>query len=283
MTWATPNGRTNSYELWFASSHDHGKTYYGPFRISSNGTQATSPWITAGDNGRVDIAFYGTNGTESPNTSTTDQWNVFLAQSLNAAAREPVFSVSQASDHVMHVGPICNVGILCAGGTRQLLDFFQVAVGPDGLANIAYADDGASNGPTHISYARQNGGPLALTKPVTVTCLAPVASVGVSPTQIQEGQTAVYTISIAQAQSTSIAIPFRMSGTAGEGPGMDYTLSPLPPVTIPAGQTSASVTLTSLAGDPRSTTSETAIMTLQPGTKYSLGTPNSATVTILQP
>jgi len=63
------------------------------------------------------------------------------------------------------------VGILCGTGTRQLLDFFQVAIGPDGLANIAYADDGASNGTTHISYARQNGGPLALANPSTVTCL----------------------------------------------------------------------------------------------------------------
>ena len=76
-----------------------------------------------------------------------------------------------------------------------------------------------------------------------------------------------------------------MSGTAGQGPGMDYTLSPFGKVTIPAGQTSAPVTLTSLAGDPEvpSQTSETAIMTLQPGKSYVLGTPSTATVTILEP
>ena len=71
----------------------------------------------------------------------------------------------------MHEGPICNVGILCGSGTRQLLDFFQVAIGPDGLANIAYADTGNSNGTSHVSYARQNSGPLALTSPSSVTCL----------------------------------------------------------------------------------------------------------------
>jgi len=283
VTWATPNARTNKYELWFASSHDHGKTYYGPFRISSNGTQATSPWIAAGDNGRVDIAFYGTNGTESPNTSTTDQWNVFIAQSLNAADREPVFTVSQASDHIMHVGPICNVGILCGGGTRQLLDFFQVAIGPDGLANIAYADDGASNGPTHVSYARQSGGPLALTKPVTVTCNALSITISASPIQIHEGASATYTVSASAAPSQPLTVLYSRSGTASST--SDYTLSgTLGKVTIPAGQTSASFTLHALSDTDEATepASETAIMTLQPGTGYALGTPSTATVTILR-
>ncbi len=170
-TWATPSGRTGLYDVWFASSRDHGATYYGPFKINPNGIQGNMPWIAAGDNGRVDIVYYGTTGTEDPTTSTTDAWNVFFAQSLNAADHEPVFTVSQASDHIMHVGPICNIGILCSGGTRQLLDFFQVAIGPDGLANIAYADTGAGNGGSHVSYARQNSGPLALTNPSAITCL----------------------------------------------------------------------------------------------------------------
>ncbi|HST30816.1 MAG TPA: sialidase family protein [Chthoniobacterales bacterium] len=170
-TWATPNSRNGLYDVWFASSHDHGQTYYGPFKINPTGIQGNMPWITAGDNGRVEIVFYGTNGTEDPTTSTTDQWNVFFAQSLNAGSREPVFTVSQASDHVMHTGPICNVGILCGSNTRQLLDFFQVAIGPDGLANIMYADTGNGNGTSHVSYARQITGPLALNNPSAVTCL----------------------------------------------------------------------------------------------------------------
>src|SRR6266480_1338500 len=173
-TWSTPNGRSGLYDVWFASSHDHGQTYYGPFKINPSGVQGNMPWIAAGDNGRVEIVFYGTNGTEDPTASMTNQWNVYFAQSLNGADREPAFTVSQASDHVMHVGPICNVGILCpplpvVGGTpsRQLLDFFQVAIGPDGLANIMYADTGSGNGTPHVSYARQTGGQLGLINPVT--------------------------------------------------------------------------------------------------------------------
>jgi hypothetical protein len=111
----------------------------------------------------------------------------------------------------------------------------------------------------------------------------PAVTVTASPTQIQEGQTATYTISCSPAPSKPLSIAIKMSGTAGLGPGMDYTLSPFGKFTIPAGQTSVSVTLTSLAGDPQSNTSETAIMTLQPGKGYCPGTPKSATVTIVQP
>ena len=170
-TWATPNARNGLYDVWFASSRDHGKTFYGPFKINPSGIQGNMPWIAAGDNGRVDIVYYGSPDTEDPTTSTHDKWYVFFAQSLNAADREPAFTIAQASDHIMHQGPICNVGILCGSGTRQLLDFFQVAIGPDGMANIAYADTGAANGTPHISYARQNSGPSALVNPSGVTCL----------------------------------------------------------------------------------------------------------------
>ena len=171
---STPSGRTGLYDVWFASSHDHGQTFYGPFKINPNGVQGNMPWIAAGDNGRVEIVYYGTNGTQDPTTSATNQWNVFFAQSFNAADREPVFSVVQASDHITHQGPICNVGILCSSGTRQLLDFFQIAIGPDGMANIVYADTGPSNGTPHVSYARQNGGPSALVNPTFPTCLGNV-------------------------------------------------------------------------------------------------------------
>jgi hypothetical protein len=171
VSWSTPNARNGLYDVWFASSHDHGQTYYGPFKINPNGMQGNMPWIAAGDNGRVAIVFYGTTGTQDPTTSSTNQWNVLFAQSLNGADREPVFTVVQASDHITHTGPICNVGILCSGGTRQLLDFFQVAIGPDGLANIAWADTGNGNGTPHVSYARQASGPLALVNPTFPTCV----------------------------------------------------------------------------------------------------------------
>jgi hypothetical protein len=169
--WAMNNARTNEYMVWFAASHDHGRTFYGPFQVSQGPGAAVMPWIAAGDTGRVNIVYYATTTAVDPNVApNTVVWNVMFAQSLNANSREPAFTVSQASDHINHKGTICNLGLLCGTGTRSLLDFFQVAIGPDGLANIAYADNGLTS--LHTTYARQTSGPLALTNPIAVTCLA---------------------------------------------------------------------------------------------------------------
>jgi hypothetical protein len=114
-----------------------------------------------------------------------------------------------------------------------------------------------------------------------------IVSVSASPTRVQEGAGATYTISASPAPSQALTVNYKMSGTAslGTGTGYDYNVSgTVGQVTIPAGQPSATVMLTSNR-DPDDGTEpkngETAIMTLQAGTGYVLGTPTSATVTIL--
>jgi hypothetical protein len=168
--WAMNNSRTNQYAVWFAASHDGGNTFYGPFQISAGTGSAEMPWVTGGDAGKVEIIFYYSADPGDPNTASL-HWNAMFAQSLNANSREPVFTVSQMSDHIMHFGPICNQGILCGSGTRVLLDFFEISIGPDGLANVVFADSGNANSPTQITYARQLTGPLAKANPTFPTCL----------------------------------------------------------------------------------------------------------------
>ena len=111
----------------------------------------------------------------------------------------------------------------------------------------------------------------------------PAASTTPSSSQIHEGDTATYTVSIATAPSKPLVVHYKMSGTASRGE--DYNLSgTFGQVTIPAGQTSATVTLTSLQDSDNGTTNEkaeTAIMTLQPGPGYFSGGSSSATITIL--
>jgi hypothetical protein len=52
-----------------------------------------------------------------------------------------------ASDHVIHYGQICTTGVTCGvTSNRNLLDFFTVALTPDGRAAIAWADDSATTG-----------------------------------------------------------------------------------------------------------------------------------------
>jgi hypothetical protein len=195
VVWSVNSGRpnavqiggapTHTFDIWMAASHDGGQNFYGPWRVSSGTGTSIFPAIAAGDSGRVDIVWYQSSNVAPPllsdptHTSLTggpndmppgSTWNVMFAQSLNANSREPVFTVSQASDHIIHTGSI-SIGGLTGSSDRSLLDFFEVAIGPDGKANIFNADNGVSG--LHVNYARQAGGPLALTSPNTIVgCLA---------------------------------------------------------------------------------------------------------------
>jgi hypothetical protein len=177
-----------TWDIWFASSHDGGKTFYGPFKISSGTGTSVFPWIAAGDAGKVDIAWYQANNpapplvsdptspaelTGGPNSMPAGTfWNVMFAQSLNANSREPSFTTVQASDNPNHRGSI-SIGGTTGSADRSLADYFNVYVGPDGIANIMYTDNANATGSetNHISYVRQNGGPIALNNPSGVTCL----------------------------------------------------------------------------------------------------------------
>jgi hypothetical protein len=133
---------------------------------------------------------------------------------------------------------------------------------------------------TFVKAQTDNAFPAAT---YTVAGNAPNITISASPTQIHEGASATYTVSASPAPSQSITVAYSRSGTAGLT--SDYTLSgTLGKVTIPAGQTSASFTLQALIDTDETTepASETAIMTLKAGTGYALGTPSTATVTILR-
>ena len=177
VAWSMNNSRTNEFSIWFASSHDHGKTFYGPFWVSTGPLAADEtavfPWVAAGDEGRVDIIWYGTNTVGDPNTLPgAASWKRYFAQTLNGNSREPVFTVVQPNpSNVIHTGQISTGGLI-GSSDRSLLDFMEVAIGPDGMANVIYADNAGQG--TRAEYTRQNGGPSAKANPnTTITCLPP--------------------------------------------------------------------------------------------------------------
>ncbi len=170
VAWSMNNARTNEFSIWFASSHDGGQNFYGPFQISQGPGTAVFPWVAAGSANRVDVVWYQSTTVGDPNTMPgAAAWNVMFGQSQNASTRQPVFTVSQASDHVIHYGPISTGGLI-GSSDRTLLDFFEVAVDRSGLANVAYADDHITPGSARDYYAKQASGPLALSAPTNPTC-----------------------------------------------------------------------------------------------------------------
>ncbi len=105
-------------------------------------------------------------------------------------------------------------------------------------------------------------------------------NVSVSPMEISEGESATYTVTASATLTRSITVGYAMSGTATNG--TDYTLSGKPnQVRIPAGQSSATVILTSQL-DQITEGTETAVMTLQRGRGYKLGRTKEVTLPILE-
>jgi hypothetical protein len=101
-----------------------------------------------------------------------------------------------------------------------------------------------------------------------------------SPTQVVEGGKATYTVHASKPVPRKTIVHYSMGGTATEG--HDYVLRPSPSglVTIPNGQSMATVTLITRV-DPLTEGTETAILTLQPGNGYTVGNPNQATISII--
>ena len=121
-----------------------------------------------------------------------------------------------------------------------------------------------------VATAAASGGPS-----VTVTA---------SPTRItNQGDEAVYTFTLSSPAPRSIAIDFIMSGTASIG--ADYALlgnfNKLGQVVIPAGQTSAMVTLHAFVEDVEELPRETSVLNLLNGRGYHVRSPSQAQVMIV--
>jgi uncharacterized repeat protein (TIGR01451 family) len=73
-------------------------TIPNPFGLSTT----TMPWVAAGSSGRADVVYYGaTGGTAGNNDDPNNQWNVYMAQTIDGGTSWGVF---KASDHVIHKG-----------------------------------------------------------------------------------------------------------------------------------------------------------------------------------
>ncbi|HYM95693.1 MAG TPA: sialidase family protein [Candidatus Sulfotelmatobacter sp.] len=172
------------YDMYVVWSHDGGATWDGggglipgsaarAYRVNPAGETGTHffPAIAAGDPGQVDVAYLRTTeilptdpfgkadpggcagpgpGNGNPTTyPPACSWNLYAAQSLNltASPATATWTVTPVTTTPMHVGDICNLGIACVApsSNRNLLDFIQETLDPQGCAHIAYADDNTVN------------------------------------------------------------------------------------------------------------------------------------------
>jgi hypothetical protein len=159
------------YHTYYAYSTDHAQTWSEPVKLDDNPIPEGATVFSTGASvapGIVDFAWIETDTAE--NTDDPDaEWHINMAQVRDAATDSPQILRSRISDHVTHRGDICLHGTLCqlapnglGGGSRSLGDFFELAIGPDGMAQAAWTDDGREGEPTQVYWAKQTSGPSAL-------------------------------------------------------------------------------------------------------------------------
>jgi hypothetical protein len=158
-----PSSNAQGTDTYVAASTDRGATWGAPVKVNRGPATTTFPWIVAGSDGRVGIAYYGSAQATDPNKVSGD-WHVYYAFSSDATAPSPSFAEVLAVPHKVKTGPICTAGTGC-GNTREFLDFFAVHRFPDGRAVIVFNDQtGLSPGNNPwVKVVRQVGGELLRT------------------------------------------------------------------------------------------------------------------------
>ncbi|MDQ3876950.1 MAG: exo-alpha-sialidase [Actinomycetota bacterium] len=164
----------NVYTTWGAYDTRGCSVYYGYYSVQDKQWHqnkvptgpgcATFPWIKAGADGKVALVWYQTDYDDeisSVNTNNqyqdavpdTAEWYVHVAAISNARSADPSYTMGE----VPTSGPIL-VGPL----TRELWDFFQVAIDPQGHIDIAFAkkfSDGKPDSGPQTWFVKTTSGP----------------------------------------------------------------------------------------------------------------------------
>jgi hypothetical protein len=159
-----------------AAANPSAVQWSAPKVVSGAGTN-TFPWLVAGSDGRVDVAWYHTPTTSHAGAFgaanlTNAEWSVQLGQSLNAHGPSPSYTDATVTEHPVKHGQICTNGLGCAtGGDRSLGDYLQVSIDGQGAALVSYVDDTSQD-----TAAGENAGPEEISRQIGGSSL--LASVG---------------------------------------------------------------------------------------------------------
>ncbi|MDQ3928057.1 MAG: S-layer homology domain-containing protein, partial [Chloroflexota bacterium] len=167
----TDSGNFNTYLVY---STDHAQTWSDPVRLNGNDANTTIfPWVVAGEEGRVAVAYIATDkfGTPGPDSfpswfndkpaSATVKWYLYVNYVENANSPNPTIYQVQASQHPMNYGQICTAGTLCiaTGGDRTMADFLTIQHDNQGAMRIIYNDTTNQHHGASVMVASQIDGP----------------------------------------------------------------------------------------------------------------------------
>ncbi|MEA9581291.1 putative Ig domain-containing protein [Xanthomonas nasturtii] len=148
--------------------------------------------------------------------------------------------------------------------------------GVPGAQTVTYTHNSDSATSDSFYFFDENGDTITFN--ITITP-AITASIAVSPASRNEdsGSSFTYTVTLSQTSGTATTVNLNRSGTATNG--VDYTGS-VSSVVVPANTASASFAVTPVS-DTTVEADETVVVSVASGTGYGVGSPSSATATIL--
>jgi hypothetical protein len=158
VVWTERHPTVKGTWTMLARSTDGGRRWSAPVKVNHTPLTTAFPWVTAGDDGRIAVSYYGTTaGGNSPQTvPTTASWRVYSSYSTDGGGHFREY----ATTGVMNNGAICTSGTDCAAGSRNLLDFFETAMDARGCLVTAFADNTVDpQTAAVVSYVRQTAGP----------------------------------------------------------------------------------------------------------------------------
>jgi len=149
-----------------------------PIRPRVRGTVVGAGWVAGGGKGVAVVSWYHT--TAGNKDASGIDWTVPVAQVRGLTTGHPSVIYGEAANHSVHHGPICTLGTFCgilpgSSDDRSMLDFFKVAVAPDGMPAVTWSDNNRIDGgpKTGVGYARQVSGPSAFLEKLPSTTVTP--------------------------------------------------------------------------------------------------------------
>jgi hypothetical protein len=129
---------------WMSFSADKGLTWSPAVRASPpNVLSTTFQAGVAGDPGKVAVMYYGNDHTAgAPDHVRGTKWHAYISMSLNALDPNPVWVTFQLDTEAdpIQIGSISTNSHHAESGSRNLLDFNDLVLTPDGRIVAAYAD-----------------------------------------------------------------------------------------------------------------------------------------------
>lgn len=129
----------------YAFSKDAGATWSAPVTVSPPSQKSfVHVDAVAGDAGRLAIVWRATSDS-AKGPDNADGWaawylyTAFVEGAADPAARSVRVGMATPPEDIQQRGPMCSQGVACVTA-RNLLDFIDIAVGPDGRVYVSYSD-----------------------------------------------------------------------------------------------------------------------------------------------